>query len=156
MSLIQRMPRYVWHFLHYPPRLAYALGLGPLIGRMILLLTTRGRRSGQARVTPLQYEEIQGSYYVAAARGENTDWLRNILAYPRVELRAGRRHLRGEAEVIRDPATIADFLELRLQRHPRMVRAIMRQAGLKGTLTRADLEQYAHSRPLVVIHPLEQ
>ena len=34
-------------------RLLYAIGLGPLIGRIILLLTTTGRRSGMKRVTPL-------------------------------------------------------------------------------------------------------
>jgi len=155
MSLIPRLPRCLWRFFHFPPQLAYTLGLGPLIGRMVLLLTTRGRRSGQARVTPLQYEEIDGSFYVAAARGERTDWLRNIAVYPRVEVRAGRRRLKGDAEVIRDPAIIADFLKLRLQRHPRMIRAIMHTAGLPGVPTRADLEEYALGRPLVVIHPLE-
>ena len=31
----------------------YALGLGRLIGRLILLLTTTGRKSGLPRVTPL-------------------------------------------------------------------------------------------------------
>ena len=39
-------------------RVLYAIGLGPLIGRIILLLTTTGRKSGKKRVTPLQYEKI--------------------------------------------------------------------------------------------------
>jgi len=38
-------------------RALYALGLGRLIGRLILLLTTTGRKSGLPRVTPLQYSE---------------------------------------------------------------------------------------------------
>src|SRR3972149_6657660 len=45
-------------------RLLYAIGLGPLIGRIILLLTTTGRKSGMKRVTPLQYEKIGEDYYV--------------------------------------------------------------------------------------------
>jgi hypothetical protein len=47
-------------------RVLYALGFGPLIGRIILLLTTMGRKSGLLRVTPLQYEEINGDYYLGA------------------------------------------------------------------------------------------
>ncbi|HUF00729.1 MAG TPA: nitroreductase/quinone reductase family protein, partial [Anaerolineales bacterium] len=50
-------------------RLLYAIGLGPLVGRIILLLTTTGRRSGAKRVTPLQYELIGNDYYVGSARG---------------------------------------------------------------------------------------
>jgi len=43
----------------------YRAGLGPVIGRVVLLLTTTGRRSGLPRVTPLQYEQIDGAIYVA-------------------------------------------------------------------------------------------
>ena len=46
--------------------------------RMVLLLTTIGRKSGLPRITPLQYEEIDGAYYVASARGAQADWFRNI------------------------------------------------------------------------------
>jgi len=34
----------------------YAVGLGPVVGRLVLLLTTTGRKTGLPRVTPLQYE----------------------------------------------------------------------------------------------------
>ncbi|HLE91508.1 MAG TPA: nitroreductase/quinone reductase family protein, partial [Anaerolineales bacterium] len=61
-------------------RLLYAIGLGSLVGRIILLLTTTGRKSGKKRVTPMQYELIGCDYYVGAARGLNADWVRNIQA----------------------------------------------------------------------------
>jgi deazaflavin-dependent oxidoreductase (nitroreductase family) len=153
MISVQRIPRLLWRFFHFPPRLAYKLGLGPLIGRMILLLTTYGRRSGLARITPLQYEEIDGCFYIAAARGERTDWLRNLAANPNVVLRVGSRNIKGEARVIRDPEAIADFLQLRLERHPRMIGTILRAAGMPSTPTRADLTAYARERPLVEIRP---
>ena len=44
-----------------------------LIGRMILLLTSTGRKSGLPRVTPLQYEEIDGAWYVASAKGARAE-----------------------------------------------------------------------------------
>ena len=46
-----RLPRWLWKFLRFGPQLAYAMGLGPLFGRVILLLTTIGRKSGRPRVT---------------------------------------------------------------------------------------------------------
>lgn len=137
-------------------RLLYALGLGPLIGKMILLLTTTGRKSGQLRVTPLQYEEINGEYYLGAARGLKADWVRNIQANPRVELRVGAKRVPGQAEVVTDAARMADFLEVRLQRHPLMIGLIMQKAhGLPKHPDRAQLEALSANEALVIIHPQE-
>lgn len=122
-------------------RLLYAIGLGPLVGRIILLLTTTGRRSGKKRVTPLQYEMIGDDYYVGAARGTKADWVRNIQSCPQVEVRVGAKHFQGVAEVVTDPAKFADFLEVRLQRHPRMIGLIMVKAhGLPRRPSREQLE----------------
>jgi len=155
MGALGRVPRWFWRLFRFPPCVAYAIGLGPLLGRMVLLLTTVGRRSGLPRVTPLQYEEIDGCFYVAAARGEDADWLRNLAVQPAVGLRVGSRRIQGEARIIRDPAVIADFLELRLKRHPQMIGRIMRAAGMPSNPARADLESYARGRPLVLIRPLD-
>jgi deazaflavin-dependent oxidoreductase (nitroreductase family) len=129
------------------------LGLGPLVGGLILLLTTTGRRSGLPRVTPLQYEEIDGKIYIGAARGEKADWVRNIRANPVVTVRVGSRRFRGLAELITDPVRIADFLEVRLRRHPRMVGMMLRAEGLAAPPTRAQLEAYAANLTMVVISP---
>ncbi|PKN89691.1 MAG: hypothetical protein CVU45_06370, partial [Chloroflexi bacterium HGW-Chloroflexi-7] len=99
-------------------RLLYAAGLGPLVGKIILLLTTTGRKSGLARTTPLQYELIDGKYYLGAARGRSADWVRNIEANPNVQVRVKRLSFTGTARVSSDFKEIADFLEIRLQRHP--------------------------------------
>jgi hypothetical protein len=50
-------------------RLLYAIGLGPLIGRIILLLTTTGRKVWSEARDSFQYEKIGDDYYVGAARG---------------------------------------------------------------------------------------
>jgi hypothetical protein len=63
------------------------------------------------------------------------------------------RRFRGLAEPISDPARIADFLELRLRRHPRIVGAILRLEGLPGRPDRAQLEAYAVRLAMVVIRP---
>ena len=131
----------------------YALGLGRLIGRKILLLTTTGRKSGLPRVTPLQYEAIDGAWYVASAKGAKADWFQNILANRHVQIRVKACHAHGLADPITDPTRIADFLELRLQRHPTMMRAILHSDGLPAQPSRADLEAYARKLAIVIVRP---
>lgn len=156
MSGFQKTPRFLLRLLHLPPRLAYAIGLGPLLGRFVLLLTTTGRKSGRRRVTPLQYEEIDGAFFLGAALGGKSDWVRNIRANPQVEIQVKRLHFGGQARIIQDIEQIADFLELRLQRHPKMIGAIMRKDGIPFPPRRSDLEQYATQLTLVVVQPVDQ
>ena len=135
-------------------RVLYAIGLGPLIGRIILLLTTTGRRSGMKRVTPLQYEMIGSDYYLGAARGVKADWVRNIQSNPQVEVRVGEKCILGIAEVITDPSKFADFMEVRLERHPRMIGLIMQKAhGLPKRPSREQLEDLAKDEVFVIVHP---
>jgi deazaflavin-dependent oxidoreductase (nitroreductase family) len=135
-------------------RWLYAIGLGPVIGKIILLLTTTGRKSGQPRSTPLQYEQIDGLYYLGAARGRKADWVRNIQSNPAVAVRVGAQRFQGQAEVVTDPPRIADFLEVRLARHPFMLGWIMQKAhNLPRHPSRAQLEALAAQETLVIIHP---
>jgi deazaflavin-dependent oxidoreductase (nitroreductase family) len=134
----------------------YAIGLGLFVGKIILLLTTTGRKSGLKRVTPLQYEMIGDDYYVGAARGVKADWVRNLRADPIVEVRVGAKHFSASAEIVDDSCRFADFLEVRLERHPRMVGFIMRKAhGLPSHPTRQQLEELAKSEALVILHPIK-
>jgi deazaflavin-dependent oxidoreductase (nitroreductase family) len=153
MAGFSQMPRFILRLIHTPPRIAYAIGLGPVMGRVILLLTTVGRKSGKPRVTPLQYEEIDGKIYLGAALGPKADWVRNIQANPKVEVRVKSRRFSGLAEIITNPKPIADFLEVRLRRHPRMVSAMLRAEGMHMHPERGDLERYAAQLTLVAITP---
>jgi deazaflavin-dependent oxidoreductase (nitroreductase family) len=136
-------------------RILYAMGLGPLIGRIILLLTTVGRKTGLKRVTPLQYEEIDGKYYLGAARGLEADWVRNIQCNPQVDVQVRSLRFHGQAEVVTEPARIADFIEVRLQRHPWMIGTIMQKAhGLPKHPSREQLEMLAEKEALVIITPV--
>lgn len=135
-------------------RFLYAIGLGPVIGRIVLLLTTTGRKSGQPRITPLQYEQIDGAYYLGAARGLKADWVRNLQTNPHVELRVGAKRVSGLAEVVTDPQRMADFLEVRLQRHPLMIGLIMQKAhGLPKHPSRVQLEKLAENEAVVIVRP---
>ena len=58
-------------------------------GATILLLTTRGRRSGELRTTPLIHRTDDGRWVVVASKGgapQNPAWFENLLADPDVEV----------------------------------------------------------------------
>ncbi len=70
----------------------WRLGLGRWVnvwphgsGR-ILVLGHTGRRTGRRRWTPLNYAEVDGELYCTAGFGTGSDWYRNVLAEPEVEL----------------------------------------------------------------------
>jgi deazaflavin-dependent oxidoreductase (nitroreductase family) len=133
----------------------YRRGVGPT--RMVLLLTTIGRKSGLARITPLQFEELDGLVFVGSARGQESDWFKNILVNPKVHVQIGKREFDAIAEAVIETARVADFIELRVKRHPIMLRLIMFVAdGLPPNFTRAQLEKYCLNRTMVIMHPIQE
>jgi deazaflavin-dependent oxidoreductase (nitroreductase family) len=58
-------------------------------GVTTLLLTTKGRRSGEPRTTPLIYGKDGDRYLVVASRGgapAHPDWYENLVAQPEVQV----------------------------------------------------------------------
>jgi deazaflavin-dependent oxidoreductase (nitroreductase family) len=61
-------------------------------GKPVVVLTTRGARTGKIRKTPLMRVEHDGTYAVVASLGgapRHPVWYHNIVADPRVELQDG-------------------------------------------------------------------
>jgi deazaflavin-dependent oxidoreductase (nitroreductase family) len=85
------------------PEKAHMWDSTPLGGPGILptlLLTTRGRKSGEPRPLPLIYGTGGESYVVIASKGGMpTDplWYRNLEAQPECELRVGAKQLTARA-----------------------------------------------------------
>jgi len=62
----------------------YRLKILPLLGfgRLFLILTTRGRKTGKKRRTPLEYRRIEGIITIFSSRGEDAGWMKNLRAHP--------------------------------------------------------------------------
>lgn len=63
-----------------------------LQGRPVVVLTTRGARTGALRKTALMRVEHEGRYAVVASRGgapRHPQWYFNLVAHPEVELQDG-------------------------------------------------------------------
>ena len=70
-------------------------------GATILLLTTRGRTSGELRTTPLIYRTDDGTWVIVASRGgtpTNPSWFENLRADPEatIQVRAETIPVRAE------------------------------------------------------------
>ena len=82
-------------------------GLGAVISNPVtgylLLLRTRGRRTGLPRDVPLGYVVLDGALYCCAGFGETTAWYRNVLADGRVEVVLPGRTFVGRASPVDDP-----------------------------------------------------
>jgi deazaflavin-dependent oxidoreductase (nitroreductase family) len=74
--------RFIWR----APMVTYRLGLGPIVGQVLMILTTTGRKSGRPRRTMVEYHRLDGKKYIAAGFGPETQWYRNIMADPRVTI----------------------------------------------------------------------
>jgi deazaflavin-dependent oxidoreductase (nitroreductase family) len=69
-------------------------------GVRTLLLTTRGRRSGSLRRTPLIYGEDGDAYVIVASYGgapHHPDWYLNLAAEPEVAIQVGAERMRARA-----------------------------------------------------------
>jgi deazaflavin-dependent oxidoreductase (nitroreductase family) len=131
----------------------YRAGLGKFAGRMVLLLTTTGRKTGNLHTVAAQYEKIGGKYYIGAGRGQKCDWYRNILANPDVEIEIGATHLHGKAAPILDVEALTDFLVYRLKKHPLMVGMILKSDGCAFRPSRGELLEYCKGIAAVIITP---
>jgi len=112
-------PFFKWFFKW--PIFHYKIGLGWMLGRYYLLLTTTGRKSGKLRYTPLEYvyDPLEDWYRVAPGWGGNTDWYKNVLHDSHVTVQVGRRKFEAVAEAALVEES-AKFMMNLSRRHPSM------------------------------------
>jgi deazaflavin-dependent oxidoreductase (nitroreductase family) len=68
----------------------------------LLLLTTKGARTGRERVTPLNFSRDGDRYIVMASKGgspTHPDWYRNLVAHPSVTVEADGERFTAHAKV---------------------------------------------------------
>ena len=115
-------------------RLAARLGL-PL--PIVVILETRGRRSGEPRRVPVGKALDGDTLWVVAEHGRRAAYVRNIQADPRVRVRVGRRWRTGTAHVLSDD----DWRERQRRMPNRLNSAVVRAMGTDHVTVRVDLDR---------------
>ena len=100
------------------PILLWRLGMGPIIGRLFMILTTTGHKTGLPRRTAIEYHQFKGSKYVMGA-WPRSDWYRNIQADARVTTQTASGTEGGIARRLTTEDEWAEAYEF-VERHPYM------------------------------------
>ncbi|AQT78903.1 nitroreductase [Mycolicibacterium litorale] len=99
------------------------------------LLETTGRKSGQPRRTPIGGRLEGKQFWLVSEFGDRSQYVRNIMADPRVRVRVRGRWLDGTATLLPD-----DDAQARLAALPRMNSAAVRAMGDNLLTIRVDLD----------------
>jgi deazaflavin-dependent oxidoreductase (nitroreductase family) len=104
---LEQVLRKVFRRLNPSMVMLFRLGLGgwmnsPDAGGQIMVLTHTGRKTGAIRRTPLNYAIVDGEVYCMAGFGAISDWYRNILKDPAVQVWLPNGWWRGVAEDVSD------------------------------------------------------
>ena len=79
---------------------------GPFEGRTLLLLHTKGAKSGQERVNPVAYVRDGDRWVVIASKGgapTNPNWYYNLVANPLITIEVGKEKFQARAAVAEEP-----------------------------------------------------
>jgi deazaflavin-dependent oxidoreductase (nitroreductase family) len=79
---------------------------GYFAGRPMLLLHTKGRKTGLPRTNPVVYLPDGDRFVIIASKGgapKDPQWYRNLVADPNVEIEVGTRRIPVKAVVITGP-----------------------------------------------------
>ena len=116
-------------------------GLRVGIGRRgTALLETRGRRSGQPRVTPVTNGLDGARFWIVTEHGLRSDYVRNLLAEPSVRVNADGEWRTGVAHVVpEDPQARLDRIA-EINPHARANINIVRRSATDLRVIRVDLD----------------
>ncbi len=123
------------------------------IGWIILMITTIGRRTGKTRRNPLEFHKINGVIHIAAARGEKTDWVRNIRANPeKVRVQVGFRNFQPKVEIVEEISEKVKFIEWMIKTIPREAEMGFGWNSKEDNLDDTDLTPLAEFMTIVRLH----
>src|SRR5512140_2138357 len=125
--------RRIFHTMNHFMVFLWKIGMGrminswPAVAGRIMVIHHCGRKTGREYLTPVNYAIVGNEVYAAAGFGPETDWYRNIVAKPDVEiwLPAGRRRACAR-DVSDSPCRM------------KLLREITIAAGLAGPLLGVD------------------
>lgn len=126
----------------------YRAGLGFVFGGRVILLEHIGRKSGLVRyacVEVVERDSSDGSLVIVSGYGANSQWYRNLVARPDIEIRIGRARRAVRAELL-SPAEGADVMVDYVRRYPRLAPNLMKLCGAHIDGSEADYREVAEQR----------
>lgn len=88
---------------------------GPFEGATLLILTTKGAKTGQTRENPLACIRDGDAYIVIASWAgapNNPPWYYNLLAHPEVSVEVGTERFTAQSRVVHEPKRTALYTQM--------------------------------------------
>jgi deazaflavin-dependent oxidoreductase (nitroreductase family) len=149
--ILRRIFHYLNKFFMVP---IFRLGLGsffvnPLSG-YIMVLKAIGRKTGKVRYAPVNYAIKDGNVYCISGGRKTSDWYRNLLAVPDIEVLLPGGAVFGHV----------DEVTSQVERQA-VIRQILKNAGFAGffegynpfTISDEELARKTEDLPVLRIHP---
>ena len=153
-----KRPTGITRFFFRAPIWLFKLHLGWLMGNRMLKLTHQGRISGQPRQVVLEvvkHDPTTDTYYIAAAWGEKSDWVKNIRGNPYVQVQVGRRKFDMLAEQLTPEQGELAILDYS-QRHPTAMKNLAGYMGFQLDGSEADFRELGRMLLLFSLTPHSQ
>lgn len=103
----------------------FRLGMGGIMGNpfsgYIMVLKVVGRKSGKLRYAPVNYAIYQGSVWCISGGRKTSDWYKNLLANPAIEMIMPGGAIYGQVSEENDPET-----------RRIVIRRVLKNAGFAG------------------------
>jgi len=103
---------------------------------LVVILETRGRKSGEPRRIPVGKAITGDTLWIVAEHGRRAAYVKNIETDPHVRVRAGRRWRSGTAHVLYDD----DWRERQRRLPNKLNSATVRLMGTEHVTVRVDLD----------------
>jgi deazaflavin-dependent oxidoreductase (nitroreductase family) len=160
-TFARRPPEGLQRALLRVPRVLYRGPLAEVLrSRCVMLLTTRGRRTGRPRTTPVSFMPVADRFIVFSGWGVSSSWYHNVRANRNVLIQVGNKRMRAIAHVVEDPEQRAAYMRLMSARSahcgpPAPVRPLLKLTRIFDYQGEIDMALAAGGTlPVIEIEPL--
>ncbi|MFW9998069.1 MAG: nitroreductase family deazaflavin-dependent oxidoreductase [Candidatus Odinarchaeota archaeon] len=132
----------------------YKLRLLPLfgLGRRMLVITVKGRKSGKKRNNPVEYFRINGIIHVFAGFGKYADWFKNMVANPNdIYIQAGFRKFHARIKIL-DEEEAKEICRWIVKNHPRYSKSGFGWDSKHDDPETADFTFLANAMKIIQLH----
>jgi len=74
-------------------------------------ITVTGRKSGRSISTPVWFVHEDGTLYLLPVEGSDSDWYKNVVAEPEMQISAKGRRITVKASPLSDPGKVKEVVE---------------------------------------------
>jgi len=123
------------------------------LGKIFLIMETKGRITGKKRRTPVEYRRVKDVVTVISARGLDAGWLKNIQNNPSdVYIRIGFHGFKPRIEIINSDSEKLDFLHWYVENCGKAAKMLFGWEPKNDTIESTDFSRIVKAMTIVQVH----